>query len=178
MSLNGLFSILKGGPKSGNRGHAGRLGKRGGSASSSNFLSDNFTFSNYREVISAAMVEDEHKIGLLYLPGSRKMIASKTPIESHDQIAARYIGADDDLPAEQKLLDTSVHLSTILGLEGRIKLILFDTEQSGSDKYDKSMKNIYDAMDNLVHRGFPKGTHVRIRQPRTLNQLEDIDTTL
>lgn len=31
-NLGQLFSILKGGPNSGNRGHAGRLGKRGGSA--------------------------------------------------------------------------------------------------------------------------------------------------
>lgn len=32
MTLNSLFEVLKGGPRSGNRGHAGRLGKRGGSA--------------------------------------------------------------------------------------------------------------------------------------------------
>lgn len=33
-NLSGLFSILKGGAGSGNRGHAGRLGKRGGSGPS------------------------------------------------------------------------------------------------------------------------------------------------
>lgn len=33
MTLTNLFSILKGGPRSGFHGHAGRLGKRGGSSS-------------------------------------------------------------------------------------------------------------------------------------------------
>lgn len=41
MTLYSLFSVLKGGPRSGNRGHAGRLGKRGGSAPKSGGVPQN-----------------------------------------------------------------------------------------------------------------------------------------
>lgn len=37
MSLDNLFLAIKGGPNSGNKGHAGRIGKRGGSAPQSSF---------------------------------------------------------------------------------------------------------------------------------------------
>lgn len=38
MSISKLFDSLKGGPKSGNYGHSGRIGKRGGSVSRTSFV--------------------------------------------------------------------------------------------------------------------------------------------
>lgn len=52
MTLNHLFSTLKGGPGSGNWGHAGRLGKHGGSAPKgiSSVLSNIIKTDNYKKV--------------------------------------------------------------------------------------------------------------------------------
>lgn len=47
MTLHSLFVVLKGGARSGNRGHAGRLGKRGGSASRSGGVPQNLNTKKY-----------------------------------------------------------------------------------------------------------------------------------
>lgn len=165
MSLNNLFSKLKGGSGSGNKGHAGIPGHRGGSAPSLLHGPD-VTYAQFVREISKKDVDKGEIVAGFYNNRTGELILPKGSATTHDSLAEKMGG--------KGVIDVNTHVSFVFNSSFyQLEKVIFNTQQAGhfmgrysGNHRDKALKNIYKAMDKLIARGFPKGTKVEIYDPK------------
>lgn len=169
MTLNNLFSKLKGGAGSGNLGHAGRPGHHGGSAPASFLVPDS------AEEIETFLSKGRNPGVLGMVPAfydsrNKKLYVSRNNV-SHSTLSSD-ISSSDPIGIE----DSSIHILIYVKNNFKIEKLVFDTKQAGSQvkSEEKTIDSIYKTMDILKNKyKLSQGTEVIIKTNKG-----KIDTTL